>query len=485
MFRNQYLITDKKELNVPQNFNRASFEGLEILSEKNLNIKIVKNKNSKICLIGFLLDPFYPDKNEEQILFDLLSIKEDKNDFFFKTENYSGRFILVCSFTTEFFIVGDAFHSRQIIYSKTFEYKVITSSHNLFYYLFNEKPEYHPEIKKILDTPLAKTKESDWYGNKTLDMRFLKLLPNRYLNLNSSEYARIPIKNYNEDYNKTIDIVNKILIGTYKSIIDKYKLIQPLTSGWDSRVLLSSSLPFKDKITYYIFSRPNNQNSADISIPKSISKKLKFDFKVWETEKLTKDFNEKYKENNLIQNFLPKTSDIQFHYFNHKSETLNVSGVGGDVIRMFYGKKSKILVGFKDLLFMTPYFDKIPFVNNEILIWYNESKDYAVQNNLQLLDLFYIENRLANWGSIYSFEQDIAIEELKPFNNKRLIYSILRISPEKRAYPKFQVFRDLIELNEKKLLNFKFNPDKNKIKEIFKSNFSLFLLSKKILKYLK
>lgn len=485
MFKNQYLITDKKLLNIPQNFNSILFEGLNILAEKSLNVKIKENEHSKVCLLGFLLDPFNPEKTEDQVLIDLLSVSGEKEDFFTQIENYSGRFILLYSSRNEFFVVGDAFHSRQINYSIVSNYKVITSSHNLYYYLFNEKPEFHPEIKKILDTPLAKSKECDWYGNKTLDIRFLKLLPNRYLNISSLEYARIPIKNYGEDYSEILNTVFRILTGTYKSIPNHYKIIQPLTSGWDSRILLGASLPLKNKMLYYIFSRSNNWNSADISLPKIISEEIGVTFKVWETSDLKDEFKKLYQIENLNKNFLPKTADIQFHYYNNKGNYLNINGAGGGVIRLVYGKTKKKRINPKELAFLTSYGNKFSFVNSEIKFWFDETIDFALKNNISILDLFYIENRMGNWGSIYPFEQDIAIEELIQFNNKRILYSIFRLSPSERGYPNYKFSTDLLRKFDERLLNFPVNPDKNKLKTYVKSNFHNLLLANRILNFLK
>ena len=77
---------------------------------------------------------------------------------------------------------------------------------------------------------------------------------------------------------------------------------------------------------------------------------------------------------------------------------------------------------------------------------------------IPLIDLFYWEQRLGNWGSLYPFEQDIAIEENCPHTNKNLILSLFRIPIKKRSYPKCVFIYNLIKTLWPETLSEPINP---------------------------
>ena len=49
---------------------------------------------------------------------------------------------------------------------------------------------------------------------------------------------------------------------------------------------------------------------------------------------------------------------------------------------------------------------------------------FAKANNISILGLFCWEQRMGQWHALYQYEQDVAIEEFCPFNNKGLLLSI-------------------------------------------------------------
>jgi hypothetical protein len=75
---------------------------------------------------------------------------------------------------------------------------------------------------------------------------------------------------------------------------------------------------------------------------------------------------------------------------------------------------------------------------------------------------------MGNWGALAPFEQDIAIEEISPFNNRSLIATLLKVHPSKRKAPNYELFRKLIQALWSDTLLEPINPGENLLKNIIK-----------------
>src|SRR5690606_7209909 len=106
-------------------------------------------------------------------------------------EILSGRYILLFHVDEQVILYGDCFHSRQILYSNFEEKTIITSSLMLYYDLYNESLSTDNEMSLLEQNHKFIQSEQDFYGNRTIDKRFLRLLPNHRLNLISAKNTRI------------------------------------------------------------------------------------------------------------------------------------------------------------------------------------------------------------------------------------------------------------------------------------------------------
>jgi hypothetical protein len=71
---------------------------------------------------------------------------------------------------------------------------------------------------------------------------------------------------------------------------------------------------------------------------------------------------------------------------------------------------------------------------------------------------------------LFPFEQDLAIEEISPFNNRCLLYNLFRVQPERRRAPTYPFFRKLIRHLWAEALTEKINPGSHYVTEVVKSN---------------
>lgn len=399
-------------------------------------------------------------------------------------QRYSGRYVIIYidKLDDKILMFNDASALRKINYG-FFENKfVVTSSIKLFLTLFDYKIKQCDKAKKgFINSASFKNKESSLIGTSTLDDRLNKLLANHYLNIHDKQIYRTPIYPPSlKRYNDILLFSKKLLKNSLVAINNRNNIILPVTAGWDSRILLAASKSIKDDIEYYVFKRKGMSNdNMDIKIPKKLSQKLNLNFKVIVPEKIDVDFERKFTNNYFNPRFLPKTRNIYYHYRNSINK-VNITGNSGEIMRSYYNYNSANVNS--EIITSLIGYSNSDYANNEIKKWYLKANEYAKKYDLDILDLFYWEQRMSNWGAKYPFEQDIAIEEFSPFNNKELILNVFNVKRRKRSYPNYFFFKDLIKSLWEESLDEPINPD-TKINVIIKTFFKRSLLSRKLINF--
>jgi len=319
--------------------------------------------------------------------------------------------------------------------------------------------------------PAYQEQENAWYGDEAIDDRLRKLLPNHYLEISQRSVKRVPVKPLCGSVSDEEAISNTVVIlkGTYSALIRRYQLMQPITAGWDSRVLLSASRQFKGKIRFYVFSF-SSMKSADVWVPRRLSERLGLDFSVIEPAPLHERFLSDYRAEHVTPRILPKTAQIQYHYDRrYDRNVINVNGNAAEIARCFYGYTTR-KVTIDMLLTFSGYGRQSDYVREQLEKWYPQACQYAAESGIPLLDLFYWEQRMGNWGAMFPSEQDIAVEEISPFNNHALLRGLLCVSPKRRRAPGFSFFRKLVEHLWAETLTEKVNPDSGYVTEVIKGN---------------
>jgi hypothetical protein len=260
-----------------------------------------------------------------------------------------------------------------------------------------------------------------------------------------------------------------LLKGTYSALSQRYRLMQPITAGWDSRILLSAGRDCKDQMQFYVFAF-SSPDEADVWVPRNLSRRLGVDFTVIEPGALREEFLSQYRQEHILPRILPKTAQIQYHYDSHYDpDVINVNGNGAEIARCFYGY-TKRRVSLDMLLLFSGYGRKVRFIEQELEKWYPPACRYAADAEIPLLDLFYWEQRMGHWGALFPFEQDIAVEEISPFNNRSLLCTLLRVQPQRRKAPNYLFFRKLAQHLWTDALSEKVNPDAGYVKELIKGS---------------
>lgn len=486
--RNQYCIIDK------QLFDSTTFYDLDqkelffdylIFYDKNLKVsKFISDKFS-IVSFGFIIDPRNPSYSERDILHKL--INEPDLESILKEINYfSGRFVLfIRNNQNDYYILNDACGLRQIYYYFNNNKISFSSFPELLLKINKINADIDEETLKVINSKKFLDSEFAWYGDEWYDKRIKKILPNHYFSLSNKEIKRFPFVLISDNIDKIIENSIEILKNTYKSIFKRFSTIrQPLTAGWDSRLLLSVSKDFKEKINYYIFSDNfKTIPQEDIVIPKKIAEKLGLNFFIYDLEDLDENFLNNYTFNKLFPRILPKTRNYFWHFKNSSSSSIiNINGNCAEITRNFYKHIFFNKNYFQSALYYT-HFEN--FFISKILNWKDDLEKAEGWKNLNLLDIFYWEHRMGNWHALYTFEQDITIEEISPFNNRYLLLLLLSLSKKYREKDNPHHYKMIIEKCWPECLSEPVNPLLNiGLKSIIINSFKKNLIIYKLIKSL-
>jgi hypothetical protein len=223
------------------------------------------------------------------------------------------------------------------------------------------------------------------------------------------------------------------------ALTKRYDLSFALTAGWDSRVLLAASKPVSKHIAYFVY-MPGiaGENHPDVWVPKAMAKKLGIQFDVKRPgNELPGWFISILGQSVTCARVLPKTHHI-YHKLVSGENRVNVNGNGSEICRNSFDKYCDYDVGESStgLLASLMFAQKIlpPFVIQEINAW-KKSFDLKAIDSINLIDLLHWEQRMGNWGGQFPAEQDIAVDEISPFNCRLLIENLLSSSRHLRSAP--------------------------------------------------
>jgi len=367
-------------------------------------------------------------------------------------------------------LVTDAAASRKVYYCKKNGGVYCASQPHLLAATLNIPLTANPSKLSFYKSLEFERLNCSSIGNTTCYDELYQLMPNHYLNHTENKSVRF-WPNQKIQQLPLDEVVNKsseIIRGYINSIGYRYDLMLPVTGGKDSRLLLAATREIKSKVYFYINKQHEiNQNSYDIIIPQSLLTRLGLDFHIVDPYiTIDKDFEKIYFENNPFANkrFLP----IIYNYYLNFSDKINLPGIfvniAEDVYEVF-GRKITPRVLAKLICV-----EKFDYAVEYFSEWLKGCQEISKQNNINVLNLLYWEERMANWGTQIQLDKDIAQEDIIPYNSRLLMQTMLASDLLYREKPDFIVFREITKKLWPETLQLPNNPDfKSKVLRFSKS----------------
>lgn len=441
--------------------NESKFNNLNVYSHPSLDIIAAHNGSTALLLLGFILDPLHPDQNNDDIVKDIADKCTTKEILFRRIQHLSGRFVLLYKNEIDFIVMGDTCNLRNLYYSFIDNNVILTSSPKMFMDLYGKELVMSALKQEFINMKEYIESERNWFSDESFDDRLNKVLPNHYLDITTKKVVRTPIfQDELISQKDTLEYTAIILKGSLKALYRRFKvLLQPITAGTDTRTLLAASKELKDNIQYYSFDTSTlKDRPPDSWVPQRLSARLGICFQLIRPGALREDFQKKYIKEHIFPRNLPQLNQIQYHYYHYSDcKAVRICGFGGEIGRIRVGYTTRT-IDANMIRYLFGYGGKSKFVNIAIDKWLEDAFSYCKEYNLSLLDMFYWEQQMGNWGSQYPFEQDIAIEEYCPWYNKNMLFSIMQSDPKKRGMFKSKFHYDLISNLWPEVLKEPINP---------------------------
>lgn len=455
-YRNQYLLAPKV---VECPFLHNSYElkwNYVLYTHIDLITTIVELNNQKIVLLGDIFDFESPHKGNHDIIKDL--IINDFDSILQKIGAYSGRFVLMIQEEDNLKLIHDATAARKAFYGKwDGGVWVASQPHLLASVLGIEKTNNQDKLEYYNSREFVRMYHSN-IGDTTLYDEISQLIPNHLLDISNFQVKRYwPSSRI--VYQPVVDVAKtcaKMIKGFMESITNRYEVMLPVTAGKDSRTLLAATKHCSEKVFYYINKEHRlKETSTDVAVPRNLLSKLGLDFHVINPYiKVDEEFEKLYFSNNHFASteFLP----LIFNYYLNFSKKVNLPGnIASAGFELFKGLKMRLTAKNFARLNRVDRFEHAKIYYDQ---WLSGCHDLCLKNNVNMLNLFYWEERLGNWGTQIQLEKDIAQEDINPFNSRDLTALYLSVKPKFIRPPFFKLHKRIIKILWAEVLSVPINP---------------------------
>ncbi|WP_100641487.1 hypothetical protein [Marinobacter salexigens] len=473
-FRRQYIISGS-ELDPLPGWERVDlFEQLIVCYHPDLEVARVSTPAGGLVVLGYIVDPLSPELTTLEIAKGLAGDSSSFDDLLKHIFGLSGRYVIVYWNGSEAKLVHDACALRKAFYLFDGDEVYCASQPGLIKHYKELVERKDADLIEFMSSESFMKSESSWVGDETIYEGVRQLMPNSYLDIRGGDVKRYWLNNLEQlSFDETVKEVSRILKGSVDAITRRGEVMQSVTAGWDSRVLLAASRYVSDKVYYFVNTmNVYNDDHMDIAVPKTMLGDMGLELNIFKNmPKLRDDFFSRIQVNVEGARNLPKTLAIQYYHDFHYGK-LNVNGNGSEVARSYYGSDhvewGEITT---DYVLSKAGLDKNSlYLKGQVEKWLSDVKDLVEDGGFNIMDLFYWEQRMGNWGGMFMAEQDIAVEGFMPFNNRKLLVLALALDAKYRAAPNHTLHKNLIEEMWPELLKYPINPEtlKSKIKKAAK-----------------
>jgi hypothetical protein len=324
------------------------------------------------------------------------------------------------------------------------------------------KLEINPEALAFIESREYVYHDEPWWPGDSSPFREIHhLIPNHILDLGTSHVKRYWPRNamVRTSPNEVVGQVCQMLRNLLKGVSQRHQLAMAITAGWDSRVLLAASREISAEVLYYtLLYPPYTFESRDIHIPSKLLSKLQLRHEVYDCAvEMKPEFAEVY--NQSVFTAHSAWGNIAQGLLRHFPEDhLAVKGNVSEAARCFYHKHVRAGESITGAtLARITKMGRNQFVVKHFASWLEGAKESA-QYGMDILDIFYLEQRMGNWQAMSQLEWDLVQEVFTPFNCRSLIELLLSVDYRLRCAPRYVLYRQMIQSMWKETLQEPVNP---------------------------
>jgi hypothetical protein len=431
-------------------------DSLLLSAHPGLPVQTVDRDGLRLTLLGFMLDWAHPERDDQDILGDLLASSFDFDRCWRATAELGGRWALIHQVGGEARLFHDASGMRQVCYAPGATVWC-ASQPGLLAEHAGLEPD--PEALAFIEWHGERNAEYWWPGERQPFAGAYALLPNHALNMNDGRVTRYwPQRTAPRlDASEARERVATRLKGLMRAAVNRFDVALGLSAGWDSRILLAASRTVRDRLSIYNGCGADMAPShRDVVIPRRLAERvgLSLDL-IAESHEADPDFAARFERHSWRPHpHFATGMQADFDCYERRKVAVigNVSEIGKLPYRAKVAGREAIdgerLAGF--------YWGGHPFAARALDEWLQDVGDGGGYN---LLDLFYWEQRLGRWLAANCLEFDFAwCDILAPFNVRALMVDLLASDENVRRPPEHALYLSLIEALWPELLVEPINP---------------------------
>ncbi|WP_103110403.1 hypothetical protein [Brevibacillus reuszeri] len=383
----------------------------------------------QLIVLGYMIDPYHAEWSNEAILNDIHQKCTSFDQLLAGVEHCGGRWILIYQDETQIKLLTDACGMRQVFYSIQPDGVWCASQASTLASLIGAELDDNEELQTFVQSVEYREMEQLWPGDGSMYKKIKHLTPNHFLDVKKGSITRYwPLSKLEPiGVDEAVEGAVEILKGSLRAIANRTRVMLPVTAGLDSRILLAASKDVSDEVHYYIALHSGlSENATDVRVPAALFSALGKTFHIHPAlDKVDEEFVRINQQSTQLRD-LPKSQIFYQHYL-HTEERINISGNYSEIAReVYYDYHPNRRV---DGRFLSR---NIKLGENAYAFrcyeeWLDPIRSYEEKFGIRLLTLFEWEQLYGRWGAIHAAEQDIAIEEFSPFNNRKLLVTLLSV----------------------------------------------------------
>jgi len=437
-------------------------ESLKLMAHPELTVDQVTDGCKSITLIGFILDPDHPQRDNTGVIQSLLSESSTVDQLISATARFGGRWVLIANDGTDSVLFNDALGLRQVYYTVP-DYQEglwVMSQPGILAWL--KKLHIDDAALKFIDAhEIRKQAEYRWPGAATAFSEIKHLLPNHSINLSTSTRSRYWPQEPNKvrGLSEGVNEATAILQGLMAAATNRFDLTLGMTAGYDSRIVLAASRHVIDKISAITVRQGRMPDThPDLVIAERLLGKLDIPYKVIKAlPYMTATFSQTFKENVFLarDQYGPDAEAILDSYDRKK---VAVTGSGAEVGREPFRDNIDRYKGTYSAktLAKLQWMGSSPFAVNSFQQWLDEIDKPC---KINLIDLFCWEQSHGNWLAGVQMEFDIAWRDIfTPFNCRELLVCLMSVDKRYKKASDDKLYSMLIERMWPELMNEPINP---------------------------
>ncbi|QBX54638.1 hypothetical protein EXE58_03575 [Nocardioides seonyuensis] len=462
-FRRQFVMGPDFSDLLPQWRRHWVANGLALSVHPDLPVTRVDAGARSIVLLGFVLDPRHPERDDQTILDEVVRESHTFDEVLRAFDPLAGRWAALWLHANGAHVFHDPAALRQVYHGRDSAGALwCGSSPSLISRVAGHAEDVVHREEMVRDGLLDPGTTHFWPGTGSSFVGIERLLPNHHLDVRTGEVRRYwphaPIPPVDPDV--ATARCASMLTGVIAAAAERYPLALAVTAGFDSRILLAASRPRAERLSFYTLKKVGtSRHGGDVRVPHQMLRKVGLRHRVIPVSPTPHG----QVFDTIRDTFVPchrstASSAQALHDHPPRSEEswVTINGNVSEVTRRRnpYARLSATPPNFARAARMSGS----SLAMEQLAAWWAGAVPAVEVSGVDGWDLYYWEQPIGGWLATVRTEFDVVEEGLTPYNCRSLLTTMMGVDSSLRGGPDFPFHRGLIAHMWPELLDHPINP---------------------------